>query len=264
MCSGGRVRTQPSVARGGVRGRCAWSAPQPRSTQALVGSLGLTRRPMSWDGYTYVRCGNRRAAVCPSCSREYKGDAWHVLMCGLAGGKGIPATVAEHPCTFATLTAPSFGPVHGLRDKGPLGAAYAPTNRGGRKRIAFYGKTRGEVREKLTALLRDVDRGLTVAAENWTVEQYLDHWLSSVVKPNRAPRTYQGYELVVRRHLAPALGRKRLKALGVADVRRLVHALTESGLGVRTVQQAHAVLRNALEQAVRARLWLATWQSWSR
>ena len=74
------------------------------------------------DGYTYVRCGNRWAAVCPSCSREYKGDAWHVIMCGLAGGKGIPTTVAEHPCTFATLTAPSFGPVHGMRDKGPCRA----------------------------------------------------------------------------------------------------------------------------------------------
>lgn len=49
----------------------------------------------------------------------------------------------------------------------------------------------------------------------------------------------------------PALGRKRLKALGVADVRRLVHGLTDAGLGVRTVQQVHAVLRNALEQAAR-------------
>ena len=74
------------------------------------------------DGITYVRCGNRRAAVCPSCSAEYKGDAWHLLMCGLAGGKGIPTSVATHPCTFATLTAPSFGPVHGLRQKGPCRA----------------------------------------------------------------------------------------------------------------------------------------------
>jgi len=143
------------------------------------------------------------------------------------------------------------GSIYRRQDGRWVGAAYAPTNRGGRKRIAFYGRTRTEVREKLTALLRDVDRGLTVAAENWTVEQYLDHWLSSVVKPNRAPRTYQGYELVVRRHLVPMLGRKRLKALGVADVRRLMQALTDSGLGVRTVQQVHAVLRNALEQAVR-------------
>ena len=63
-----------------------------------------------------------RAAVCPSCSREYKGDAWHVIMCGLAGGKRIPESAADHSCTFATLTAPSFGAVHGLRDKGPCRA----------------------------------------------------------------------------------------------------------------------------------------------
>lgn len=74
------------------------------------------------DGHTYVRCGNRRASVCPTCSHEYKGDAWHLLVCGLAGGKGVPAAVAEHPCTFATLTAPSFGAVHGLRQKGPCRA----------------------------------------------------------------------------------------------------------------------------------------------
>ncbi len=65
------------------------------------------------DGHTYVRCGNRRASVCPSCSREYKGDAWHVLMAGLTGnGHDVPDTVAQHPSIFATLTAPSFGPVH--------------------------------------------------------------------------------------------------------------------------------------------------------
>ncbi len=74
------------------------------------------------DGVTYVRCRDRRVSRCPSCSAEYKGDAWHLIMCGLAGGKGIPASVAEHPCTFATLTAPSFGPVHGLRAKGPCRA----------------------------------------------------------------------------------------------------------------------------------------------
>jgi hypothetical protein len=85
------------------------------------------------DGQTYVRCGNRRAQVCPVCSREYKGDAWHLLVCGLVGGKGIPESVADRPCTFATLTAPSFGPVHGLRQKGPCRARRdKPTCRHGR------------------------------------------------------------------------------------------------------------------------------------
>src|SRR5215218_1807578 len=64
------------------------------------------------DGVAYVRCGNRRASVCPSCSHEYKGDVWHVLMAGAAGGmKGVPETVAAHPIVFVTFTAPSFGPV---------------------------------------------------------------------------------------------------------------------------------------------------------
>ena len=70
------------------------------------------------DGVTYVRCGDRRASRCESCCHEYKGDAWHLLSAGVAGGKGVPDTVAEHPAVFVTLTAPSFGPVHGQRRGG--------------------------------------------------------------------------------------------------------------------------------------------------
>jgi hypothetical protein len=70
------------------------------------------------DGVTYVRCGDRRAQRCESCSREYKGDAWHLLAAGVAGGKDVPDTVTTHPAVFATLTAPSFGPVHGRRRGG--------------------------------------------------------------------------------------------------------------------------------------------------
>lgn len=65
------------------------------------------------DGLTYVRCGNRRSRRCESCSHEYKGDTWHMIMAGAAGGmKGVPETVAGHPMVFLTLTAPSFGAVH--------------------------------------------------------------------------------------------------------------------------------------------------------
>jgi hypothetical protein len=61
-------------------------------------------------------CGNRRASVCPSCSWVYRGDTWQMLHAGMVGGKGVPETVASHPAAFVTLTAPSFGPVHGMRD----------------------------------------------------------------------------------------------------------------------------------------------------
>ena len=70
------------------------------------------------DSPLHVACGNRREAVCPACSAVYKRDARQLVRAGLAGGKGVPETVAAHPCVFATLTAPSFGPVHSRRERG--------------------------------------------------------------------------------------------------------------------------------------------------
>jgi len=69
-------------------------------------------------GVLHVACGNRREAVCPACSQVYKRDARQLVRAGLAGGKGIPDTITAHPCVFATLTAPSFGPVHSRRMRG--------------------------------------------------------------------------------------------------------------------------------------------------
>jgi hypothetical protein len=68
------------------------------------------------DRVLLIRCGNRRAAVCPSCSYEYAGDMWQLLYAGAAGGrKGVPESIRSHPLVFATLTAPGFGPVHTTR-----------------------------------------------------------------------------------------------------------------------------------------------------
>jgi hypothetical protein len=66
-------------------------------------------------GHLLVRCGNRRATRCPSCAELYRQDTYHLIAAGLRGGKNIPDQVAAHPRVFATLTAPSYGPVHGRR-----------------------------------------------------------------------------------------------------------------------------------------------------
>ena len=60
-----------------------------------------------------IRCGNRRAAICPSCSDLYAADTWQLIHAGAQGGHhGMPETTANRPQVFATLTAPSFGAVH--------------------------------------------------------------------------------------------------------------------------------------------------------
>ncbi|AGM09559.1 replication initiator [Amycolatopsis keratiniphila] len=66
-------------------------------------------------GTVYAPCGNRRESVCPACSDRYAADAFHLIRAGMTGGKTIPETVADKPRLFVTLTAPSFGAVHGRR-----------------------------------------------------------------------------------------------------------------------------------------------------
>ncbi|MFF0743010.1 replication initiator protein RepSA [Streptomyces sp. NPDC004111] len=87
-------------------------------TLAKDKTTGQTRHHYSTEGEPggrlRIACGNRRASRCPSCAYTYAGDTYHLIRAGLVGdrGKDIPATVRDHPRAFATLTAPSFGPVH--------------------------------------------------------------------------------------------------------------------------------------------------------
>jgi hypothetical protein len=61
------------------------------------------------DGTLLKACGTRRASRCPSCAVVYQADAYQLTAAGLAGGKGVPETIAQHPRLFVTFTAPSFG-----------------------------------------------------------------------------------------------------------------------------------------------------------
>ena len=91
------------------------------------------------DRVLLIRCGNRRAAVCPSCSWEYAGDMWQLLYAGAAGGrKGVPETIRAHPLVFATLTAPGFGPVHTTRADRSGPARCRPTH--GKPRLCPHGR----------------------------------------------------------------------------------------------------------------------------
>jgi hypothetical protein len=88
-------------------------AGQMLTVEAATGRLLESRDTATMpDGVIYKACGNRRAAVCPSCSKVYQRDAYQVARAGIVGGKGVPEFVAQHPAVFPTFTAPSFGPVH--------------------------------------------------------------------------------------------------------------------------------------------------------
>lgn len=86
-----------------------------RTTGEVLGSFVSADAPL---GVLHVPCGNRREAVCPACARTYAADTFQMIRSGVTGGKTVPESVADNPLVFATLTAPSFGAVHGLREHG--------------------------------------------------------------------------------------------------------------------------------------------------
>ena len=98
--AGGCVR--PIRVRGTIRNVAA-------DTGEVLSALDTEDTP---DKVIYLPCGDRRASFCPPCAATYRSDTYQLIRAGLAGGKGMPASIATHPCVFATFTAPSFGPVH--------------------------------------------------------------------------------------------------------------------------------------------------------
>jgi integrase len=122
------------------------------------------------------------------------------------------------------------------------------------KRKSFYAKTRAEVQRKMTAALRDVQQGLPVPTGRLTFGAFLNQWLAEVVEPNLAPKTHRSYEQNVRTHIAPALGRLPLPEVTPPRIQRFLNTKRQAGLSPRTVQILHALLRQALGQALDWRL----------
>lgn len=132
---------------------------------------------------------------------------------------------------------------------------YVAVSANGRRKIFHYapdGKplTKSQADQVLAEAKVARDKGELVMAPSQTLAAYLTMWLDQVVKPNRRPGTYRGYEQLVRVHISTALGRIRVDRLTPAQVQAFINAkLEDPDLAPRTVQYMFAVLRAALGRA---------------
>ncbi len=128
-----------------------------------------------------------------------------------------------------------------------------PPGPGGKRRReteTFHG-TKSGAEERMRARQAEIDRaGATyVAPSRQTVEQYMVAWLRTKA-PDIRPTTLQSYDGLVRVHIVPALGAVPLADLTPARIQAMVDAL-RGKRSARTAAFVRAVLRNALEDAVR-------------
>ena len=122
--------------------------------------------------------------------------------------------------------------------------------------------TKRDAEKELAKLINDMDTGHS-PPDKMTVRAFFERWLRDHVwrEGNLSPETAQVYQIIVEKHIVPALGSIRLQKLTpdrieayytskLADGRRN----GKGGLSPRTVRHHHRLLHVALETAVKWQL----------
>ena len=123
---------------------------------------------------------------------------------------------------------------------------------GRRRRKVVRAKTKAEVVRRMRAVqLELAAAGDLPAGRAPTLAQWLTRWIDQDVAPTRKPATTADYRSVVRTHIVPAIGSRRLDRLTAADVRALHRAVLAKGVSPTTAAKVHRCLARALTVAER-------------
>ena len=118
--------------------------------------------------------------------------------------------------------------------------------------------TKKDAERALRELLHSLDTGSYIDPTKLTVGQYLSQWLESYAMVNTSPRTAEGYQMIIRRHLIPVLGAIPLAQLQplhlqnyYAQKLRQGRMNGKEGLSRQTVLHHKRLLHEALDHAVK-------------
>jgi integrase len=151
------------------------------------------------------------------------------------------------------------------KDTWELTVDLEPDSRTGRQRrhvVTFHG-TKAEAKRALAKLEESAGAGRIAEPNRETVGSFLNRWLRTYVDANTAPKTRMYYTQVIRQHVIPRLGNKKLQALGPVDLLEAQHYwLTEGwlrtkarrGLSPKSVTNMNRILHEAFKHAVEWRL----------
>ncbi|MFC5818320.1 tyrosine-type recombinase/integrase [Nonomuraea harbinensis] len=110
------------------------------------------------------------------------------------------------------------------------------------------GKTKTAAKDKLKEIVRDYEDGLAIAPGDYTVERAVNDWLAYGLN-GRDPRTVESYTILCRKHVIPALGKRKLRDLSAEDVDRWLADKAKT-LSTRTLQIIRSCLNRSLKRAM--------------
>ncbi len=148
------------------------------------------------------------------------------------------------------------------------------------KREYFYGRSQGEVSEKMDKALNDSRNGVYIKPTKQTFGEWLDLWLKEYAKPVTRPTTFMSYSYLIDYHVKPGLGDILLKELQPSHIQKFYNQKLNQkiadrrseetkkkheekvkagkakekdfkSISSRTVRYMHILISQALEQALK-------------
>ena len=85
-----------------------------------------------------------------------------------------------------------------------------------------------------------------------TLSNWLEYWMDTIVRPNRADTTVYAYQKMIDNHIDPALGSIPLLKLTPKDIQQYyTHVQQKANLSSNTLRRHHDMLSSALRAAVK-------------
>lgn len=130
-----------------------------------------------------------------------------------------------------------------------IDAGYTPS--GGRRRPTRVRATEADAKRALRALKREAAAGQpsTKASSRVTLKAWIDTWSQDYQRRAR-PQSWAADMGVLRKHVIPTIGHRRLTDLSVGDLRRLDEEAREAGLSPSSINGLRSLLHRVLKGAV--------------
>ena len=117
---------------------------------------------------------------------------------------------------------------------------------GRRVRPKVIAKTRAEARARLVALREQHESGVDVTARGTTFRALADLWLERALPGDLSENTHWNYRVLLRGHVTPTLGDKRLLDLKSEDVEHLLDLMADAGMSASSMRHALNLTRRVL------------------
>ena len=113
------------------------------------------------------------------------------------------------------------------------------------------GRTQKEAYEKLRELIVEYRNVELTEDSQITVEEWLQKWMDEYMMFSIREQTWKSYESVIRLHIIPNLGNKKVASLTTSVVQKFYNKLLSEGKSGSLVRDAHLILHQAMDVAVK-------------